>query len=66
MITEMFFLGYVHDVQFCPVSISYECITEEHLYLFELLGLPKPKESLKVSGKRFCGVFIKPEAIGAW
>eukprot|EP00112_Aurelia_sp_Birch-Aquarium-sp1_P016983 Seg3898.1 transcript_id=Seg3898.1/GoldUCD/mRNA.D3Y31 product="Dihydroxyacetone phosphate acyltransferase" protein_id=Seg3898.1/GoldUCD/D3Y31 len=46
MITEMFFLGYVPDVHFCPISISYECITEEQLYVFELLGIPKPKESL--------------------
>ncbi|XP_065061968.1 dihydroxyacetone phosphate acyltransferase-like [Rhopilema esculentum] len=46
MITEMFFLGYVPDILFCPISISYECITEESLYLFELLGIPKPKESL--------------------
>ena len=49
MITEMFFLGYVPDVHFCPISISYECITEEQLYVFELLGIPKPKESLSVS-----------------
>ena len=49
MITELFFLGHVPDVLFCPLSISYECITEEQLYLFELLGIPKPKESLSVS-----------------
>ena len=48
MITELFFLGHVPDVLFCPLSISYECITEEQLYLFELLGIPKPKESLSV------------------
>eukprot|EP00794_Sanderia_malayensis_P019889 gene19889-21831_t len=46
MMTEMFFLGHIPDVQFCPISISYECIVEEQLYLFELLGIPKPKESL--------------------
>ena len=49
MLTELFFLGHVPDILFCPVSVSYECITEEELYLFELLGIPKPKESLSVS-----------------
>lgn len=49
MISELFLFGHVPDVLFCPLSISYETIAEEHLYLFELLGIPKPKESLRVS-----------------
>lgn len=48
MVLESFFHGFVQDVQFIPISISYEKITEEQLYLFELLGIPKPKESLSV------------------
>jgi len=46
MVLESFFHGFVQDVTFIPISISYEKITEEQLYLFELLGIPKPKESL--------------------
>ncbi|XP_057315495.1 dihydroxyacetone phosphate acyltransferase-like [Hydractinia symbiolongicarpus] len=46
MVLESFFHGYVQDVSFIPMSISFEKITEEQLYMFELLGLPKPKESL--------------------
>lgn len=49
MVLESFFHGYVQDVSFIPMSISFEKITEEQLYMFELLGLPKPKESLSVS-----------------
>ena len=49
MILEMFFHGFVQDVTVIPMTISYERITEEQLYAFELLGIPKPKESLRVS-----------------
>jgi glycerone phosphate O-acyltransferase len=34
---------------FCPISISYDRVLEETLMARELLGVPKPKESLKVS-----------------
>ncbi|KAG2468769.1 GNPAT acyltransferase, partial [Polypterus senegalus] len=37
--------GEVFDVSLVPISISYERILEESLYAYELLGVPKPKES---------------------
>ncbi|XP_065661304.1 dihydroxyacetone phosphate acyltransferase isoform X3 [Hydra vulgaris] len=46
MVLESFVHGFVPDVSFIPISISFEKITEENLYMFELLGIPKPKESL--------------------
>eukprot|EP00111_Clytia_hemisphaerica_P017841 TCONS_00052753-protein len=46
MVLESCFHGFVNDVSFIPMSISYEKITEEMLYAFELVGIPKPKESL--------------------
>ena len=48
MVLESCFHGFVQDVSFIPMSISYEKITEEMLYAFELVGIPKPKESLSV------------------
>lgn len=45
MILRAFFLGEVPDVLFVPVNISYDRILEEKLFAFELLGIPKPKES---------------------
>ncbi|CAH2251127.1 dihydroxyacetone phosphate acyltransferase isoform X1 [Pelobates cultripes] len=42
---EPFFKGEVFDTYLVPVSISYERILEESLYAYELLGVPKPKES---------------------
>lgn len=35
----------VFDTYFVPISISYDKILEESLYAYELLGIPKPKES---------------------
>jgi len=49
MVLESCFHGFVQDVSFIPMSLSYEKITEEMLYAFELVGIPKPKESLSVS-----------------
>lgn len=48
MVLESCFHGFVQDVSFIPMSLSYEKITEEMLYAFELVGIPKPKESLSV------------------
>ncbi|KAM9316725.1 dihydroxyacetone phosphate acyltransferase [Gastrophryne carolinensis] len=45
VIMEPFFKGEVFDTYLVPVSISYERILEESLYAYELLGVPKPKES---------------------
>ncbi|XP_032664472.1 dihydroxyacetone phosphate acyltransferase isoform X2 [Odontomachus brunneus] len=35
----------VPDIQFVPISISYERPPEELLFAYELLGIPKPKET---------------------
>ena len=48
MALEAFFMGQVVDMTIVPVSISYERPLEEHLFAYELLGVPKPKESTLV------------------
>ncbi|KAG9469528.1 hypothetical protein GDO78_020307 [Eleutherodactylus coqui] len=45
VVMEPFFKGEVFDTHLVPVSISYERVLEESLYAYELLGVPKPKES---------------------
>ncbi|XP_053315345.1 dihydroxyacetone phosphate acyltransferase [Spea bombifrons] len=45
IVMEPFFKGEVFDTYLVPISISYERILEESLYAYELLGVPKPKES---------------------
>ena len=57
MVLESCFHGFVKDVTFIPMSISYEKITEEMLYAFELVGIPKPKESLSVRMKINLSIF---------
>ncbi|CAB4026539.1 dihydroxyacetone phosphate acyltransferase-like, partial [Paramuricea clavata] len=47
IITDLYFTSRVPDVMFCPISISYDRVLEETLMARELLGVPKPKESLK-------------------
>ncbi|XP_059144177.1 dihydroxyacetone phosphate acyltransferase-like [Physella acuta] len=42
---EPYFKSHVPDVMVVPVSISYDRILEESLYAYELLGVPKPRES---------------------
>eukprot|EP00039_Didymoeca_costata_P024841 m.11664 g.11664 ORF g.11664 m.11664 type:complete len:705 (+) comp4501_c0_seq2:24-2138(+) len=42
-----FFDARVGDITIFPVSISYEERMESHLYIDEMLGTPKPKESFK-------------------
>ena len=46
---ESYFKAELPDVMFIPISISYDRIVEESLYAYELLGVPKPKESASVS-----------------
>jgi hypothetical protein len=36
----------VHDIYIVPISLTYERLLEEQLYAYELLGVPKPKESV--------------------
>ncbi|XP_053566803.1 dihydroxyacetone phosphate acyltransferase isoform X2 [Bombina bombina] len=45
VVMEPFFKGEVFDTYLIPISISYERVLEESLYSYELLGVPKPKES---------------------
>ncbi|XP_008940623.1 PREDICTED: dihydroxyacetone phosphate acyltransferase, partial [Merops nubicus] len=45
IVMEPFFKREVFDTYLVPISISYERILEETLYAYELLGVPKPKES---------------------
>lgn len=45
MALEPFFMGQLVDITVVPVSISYERPLEEQLFAYELLGVPKPKES---------------------
>ena len=47
---ESYFKAELPDTMLVPVSISYDRIIEESLYAYELLGIPKPKESASVSG----------------
>ena len=48
IVMEPFFKREVFDTYLVPISISYERILEETLYAYELLGVPKPKESTTV------------------
>ncbi|KAH8304912.1 hypothetical protein KR018_004646, partial [Drosophila ironensis] len=60
-----YFTGEVPDVMIVPVSVAYERVLEEHLFVYELLGVPKPKEStkgffkaLKIIDERFGKMFL--------
>ncbi|KAK8786827.1 hypothetical protein V5799_023393 [Amblyomma americanum] len=44
-VLEMFFTSRVFDITVIPITITYDRTLEEKLYAFELLGVPKPKES---------------------
>ena len=48
MALQPLFMGDINDVTIVPVSVSYERLLEEQLFVYELLGIPKPKESTKV------------------
>ncbi|KAG5890225.1 hypothetical protein JTB14_028766 [Gonioctena quinquepunctata] len=65
MILKGFFLSQVPDILFVPISINYDRILEENLFTYELLGVPKPKEttsgffkSLKIIKENFGDIFI--------
>lgn len=45
MALEPYFMGEIHDLKVVPISISYEKPLEEQLFVYELIGIPKPKES---------------------
>ncbi|KAK3876086.1 hypothetical protein Pcinc_019098 [Petrolisthes cinctipes] len=44
-VSECWLRGRLPDLAIVPISISYERTLEEKLYAYELLGVPKPKES---------------------
>jgi hypothetical protein len=44
-----FLRGRVPDITIVPINISYDRTLEEVLFAYELLGVPKPKESTSVS-----------------
>lgn len=58
MALECFLKGDVPDIQLCTISVSYERLLEESLYAYELLGVPKPKESTSVSKYNLYHVFL--------
>ena len=48
-VIEPYLGGCLPDIMVVPISISYERTLEELLFAWELLGVPKPKESTTVS-----------------
>ncbi|XP_062405057.1 dihydroxyacetone phosphate acyltransferase-like [Sardina pilchardus] len=45
MVLEPFLNGEVDDISLVPISLSYDRVIEESLLAYEMLGIPKPKES---------------------
>lgn len=65
MSLEPFIMGEVGDIIIVPISVSYEKVLEEELFVYEMLGIPKPKESttglfkaFKVVQKNFGKMFM--------
>lgn len=48
MALEPYLKGDVPDIKIFTISISYERTLEENLYAYEILGIPKPRESTSV------------------
>lgn len=62
MVLDLYANARVPDVLICPITFSYDRIPEESLYAYELLGIPKPKESLRVSTENVhCSSMCFPE-----
>lgn len=53
MALEPLYLGEVSDITIVPVGVAYEKPLEEQLFAYELLGVPKPKESTLVRLRYF-------------
>lgn len=76
MTLKPFFTAEVPDIWFLPVNTNYDRVLEEQLFAFELLGVPKPKEStsgliksLKIVNDNFGNVYInfgKPISVREW
>lgn len=65
MALNPYIMGMVSDITIIPISISYERVAEEQLFVYELLGVPKPKEStkgflkaLKIMDEQFGRIYI--------
>lgn len=56
--------GGVPDIHFVPISINYERPPEELLFAYELLGVPKPKETT-AGLLRSLSILQKPYAYGS-
>lgn len=54
MALEPFFNRNIYDVLIIPVGVAYDKILEEVLFAYELLGVPKPRESTLV-----CDIFMQ-------
>lgn len=53
MILEPFLKRHIFDIIVVPVGVSYDRPVEEQLFAYELLGVPKPKESTRRLFKAF-------------
>ncbi|KAK9497175.1 hypothetical protein O3M35_004541 [Rhynocoris fuscipes] len=53
MALEVFISEQVADLVLVPVAITYERLIEQHIYVNELLGIPKPKESTTAMFKAY-------------
>lgn len=49
MALEPLFMGEVQDITIVPVGVAYEKPLEEQLFAYEMLGVPKPKETTMVN-----------------
>ncbi|KAF5304886.1 hypothetical protein FQR65_LT00770 [Abscondita terminalis] len=65
MILKTFYTAAVPDILFVPINISYDRVLEEKLFAYELLGVPKPKEStsgffksLSIIKERYGNIYI--------
>lgn len=65
MTLKPFFTAEVPDIWFLPLNTTYDRILEEKLFAFELLGVPKPKEStsaliksLKIVNENYGNVYM--------
>lgn len=76
MTLKPFFTAEVPDIWFLPLHTTYDRILEERLFAFELLGVPKPKEStsgfiksLRIVNENYGNVYMnfgQPVSVREW
>lgn len=76
MTLKPFFTAEVPEIWFLPLHTTYDRILEETLFAFELLGVPKPKEStsgfiksLKIVNENYGNVYMnfgQPVSVREW